>query len=463
MLLLAVASGLAVYSAATPPRADLVVWCFAPTHANTYREPIPATRPGEKEMPSLLEQFRLATGKTARVDLIVSRALDIRLVSLFMSDTRGPAVPDLCEIEIGAVGSFFRPPVDQVGLLPLNDYLDKSGQGGRILASRLAVWSKIDPRNGRQIIFGIPNDVHPITITYRKDLFDAAGIALAAAVTWPQLQEKCLAYQRWRDGHGGHNTRTLELGTSSTEHLIALLLQRHINVVDNANRVHFDDPRVADTVAFYAQMVAGKNAIAGDVPSWQGMWAKALAAGEVSAILTPDWRAGYLRDPDVAPDLAGKVRMMALPVFDAGDAPTSTWGGTMAGIPRNCAHPDDAWKLLELLYLSPQGEAARLAAKSGIIPPLPDAWENPLYHQADAYFGGQKVNELYIALARQLPQRYVTPFSVQAQYSLTLVLHRAIGYIEARGAAGLRDACAGWLGQAQRDLQQRIDFARFDE
>ena len=64
----------------------------------------------------------------------------------------GTFVPDLCEIEIHSIGQFLRPLVDDIGLLPLNDFLEQSGWDRRIVASRLAPWSKTDPRTGRRIV-----------------------------------------------------------------------------------------------------------------------------------------------------------------------------------------------------------------------------------------------------------------------------------------------------------------------
>ena len=34
------------------------------------------------------------------------------------------------------------------------------------------------------MIFGVPHDVHPTTLTYRDDLFRQAGIDLSQAKTW---------------------------------------------------------------------------------------------------------------------------------------------------------------------------------------------------------------------------------------------------------------------------------------
>src|SRR5581483_4390894 len=123
-------------------------------------------------------------------------------------------------------------------------------------------------------------------------------------------------------------------------------------------------------------------------------------------------------------------------------------------IPRACKHPDEAYKLLRFLYLSPEGNEARLAVKSDIIPPVRSAWSDPAYHQPDPFFGGQKVDELYISLADQIPERFVTPYSTMGQVALAVVQNRAGSYVEAHGAAGLRQACAGWLAEAQRDLQR---------
>ena len=55
-----------------------------------------------------------------------------------MSNAADSRLPDLVEVEIGSIGNYFRPPVDDVGFLPLNDYLEKSGYADRILKSQFA-------------------------------------------------------------------------------------------------------------------------------------------------------------------------------------------------------------------------------------------------------------------------------------------------------------------------------------
>jgi ABC-type glycerol-3-phosphate transport system substrate-binding protein len=273
-----------------------------------------------------------------------------------------------------------------------------------------------------------------------------------------------LAFQAYWTGHGHPDRRAIALSTGGPDEIVEMLLQRHVNLIDGNQKLHFTDAKLLETVVFYAQLIAGPRAIGADVSAGVG-WTEDLARGNVCAVCTPDWKAGYIRE--FSPELRGEVRMMALPRFEEGDAPTSTSGGTMIGISRACPHPEEAWKLLEFLYLSPQANAARVAAGDEILPAIPEYWSDPVYHRRDPFFagtgGGQDVGDLYIRLAGEIPERIVTPYTFQAELVLVAVLHRAEEYVaEHGGTDGLGAACAGWLAEAQDDMQRRIDFGKFE-
>jgi ABC-type glycerol-3-phosphate transport system substrate-binding protein len=446
LLLAAAATGLLIWRRPAAPRPNLVIWSFAQTHVATLGYS-PRGSDGTQS-PSLLEQFQARTGLTAAISVMGQAGENIRLASAFMSGSSGPSVPDLCEIEINSIGQFLRSPVDDVGLLPLNDFLQKSGWDRRIIASRFAPWSKIDPRTGRRIIYGIPEDVHPVTITYRKDLFDEAGVDLRQAGTWSQFQALGLAFQAYWANHGQPGRRAIALSNNSSDELVEMLLQRHINLIDSTNQLHFTDPKLLETLVFYAQLIAGARAI-GAEPSPGVEWTQDFDRGDVCAICSPDWKAEDLHQ--FTPDLAGKIAMMPLPRFDPGDAPTSTLGGTMIGICRTCPDPERAWQLLEFLYLSPQSHQAAIAAGDDVLPAIPEYWSDPAYHTPDG--------DLYVQLAPQIPERVVTPYTYQAELALAVVLHRAKEYLGAHDSGdGLKEKCAGWLAEAQEDIRRRIDF-----
>src|SRR5581483_2058886 len=111
------------------------------------------------------------------------------------------------------------------------------------------------------------------------------------------------------------------------------------------DRIYLNDPRVAQTMRIYADMVAGPDPAGTDFNPSPGLRYRDLANGDICAMITPDWEVSYVKR--YASDIPGKLAMMALPKFDPTDAPTASWGGTMIGIPRDCRDPEASWKLIE--------------------------------------------------------------------------------------------------------------------
>ena len=286
--------------------------------------------------------YRGLASQSVGIDLIAPAALDVRLLSLFMFAQPTSSSPDLVEVDLGSVGKFFRPSVGEVGFIPLNDYLKRSGWINRIMQSRFSPWSK------GETIFGVPNDLHPCTLTYRKDLFDQAGVDLGSTVGWIDLQQRCMAFQKYWLDHG-HRRVAMGLSSSGPDMLQVMLHQQHVHLVDADLSVHLNDPKVLRTLWWYAQAVAGPRQFATDLNSAPGQNARDLAAGDVCSLITPDWMVADLKQ--FGPEMRGKLRMMPLPRFAQEDARTASWGGTMMGITRTCRDPDAAWKVIESLYL----------------------------------------------------------------------------------------------------------------
>ncbi|HZL34062.1 MAG TPA: extracellular solute-binding protein [Tepidisphaeraceae bacterium] len=471
------------------PRKDCTLWVFADSHYRDYQE-------------YLRPQFERETGHSLGIDLVPLRALNMRLPVLFMSTTNAAELPDALELDAGSIGRYFRPPTADIGFLPLNHYLETSGfrriasldapghkgwnarligdgriytydgvrwifNSGRqspdawidrLLSSRLAPWSK----DG--VIFGVPHDVHPVTLCFRNDLFRAAGVPLvddagnSTVPTWRELHAKCLQFQAYWHSRGYPTRHAMELSDARSDVLDMMLLQRHVNLVDPDGTVHINDPKVAQTLVFYVSLVSGEQRIGAEAPDDGGLEYNDIAQGNLCALLTPDWKISSMRQQ--LPGMAGKMRMIPLPRFDPGDAPTSSFSGTMIGIPRGARNPDESWKLIEFLYLSDAGLAER--QRSGILPPLHEEWSRPEYHQSDPFFGNQKVMELYASLAPRVPVVYITPVMTMALGELSYVQSTAVHYARAHGPAGLEQRCQGWLDEAAADLRRRIRQARFE-
>ena len=134
----------------------------------------------------------------------------------------------------------------------------------------------------------------------------------------------------------------------------------------------------------------------------------------------------------------------------------------MGAIPKRCKDPEAAWKLLTHLYSSKQGIDTRWKT-TGILPAFKDLWAEPVFHEPDPYFGGQKVGELYIELAQQMPIRHVTSFSTVANTQLAMVLARAVELVDG-GLSGdaLEREIQSLLADAGKDLERRVEFGKFE-
>ena len=442
MLLIGLGSGIAVALRPGQPRADLTVWVFADSHYKCFQP--------------LVKNFSERHGVRVNLNILSARAESLRLAQLFMSDPQSDQIPDVAEMEIGLVARFFRPPVDQVGFLPLNERLKSSGWYDKIVEKRFAPWSKED------VIFGVPHDVHPCTITYRADLFEQAGVDLPAARTWPQFHEACLKFERYWKSRGFKYRHALELAEGSADNLQQMLLQRGLNGIDTYGNVYLDkDPRFAQTLAFYAQMVAGPRKISVQTPAGTAALTRDLTDGNICALITPDWRLTYIKRYGAAQ--FGKMRMMPMPVFDPTDKPTSTWGGTMIGITKASRNKELAWKLVEYLYFSEEGLQARKQFTE-ILPPIKSMWSDPYFHEPDPYFGGQKGGELLTALAVQIPPRYVTPATPIMSQALNDAVAEAVAYVNRHnGADGLQEWCERRLAAIAGDLRARMEQWRFEK
>ncbi|MEO6434584.1 MAG: extracellular solute-binding protein [Tepidisphaeraceae bacterium] len=440
MIVLSLLSGLMVLARPSAKKGQLTVWVFAHSHHRTY-------------MP-LCETFAREHNVTVNLELLNGRAMIVRLGQLFMADPTSEEIPDVLEMEISLVGRFFRPPREEVGFLPLDDRLDQTGWRQRLVQSRLSPWQK------EGVTFGVPHDVHSTTITYREDLFRQAGVDLAAAKTWKQFHDACFQFNQYWKQPGVKYRHAFELPEAASDFLQAMLLQRGVNPIDSYGKVFIDDPKVAQTLAFYATMVAGPRKVTAQTPAGIGARTKDISEGNICAFLTPDWDLTYVKQYGAA--VAGTMRMMPMPVFDPTDTPTTTRGGTMMGITRACKDPDLAWKLIEYLYFSRDGLEAR-QLESDILPPVRAFWSDPFYNRPDPFLGGQKGGALYVELADKIPKRYVTPVSGLATLALNDCLVKAVKYVNSRGEAGLEAACQRWLTAQADDLKARMKHMEFKE
>jgi cellobiose transport system substrate-binding protein len=308
----------------------------------------------------------------------------------------GTSVPDITGIKGEDVASFLP---NAARFLDLNDL------GFKKISSQYLGWKTklAQTEDGKQI--GFPIDIGPTALFYRADLFEKAGLptdpdkVAAEAKTWDdyfvlgtQLKKK-VPGTYLVNNIGAVFTMTVGQGT-----------QRFIDK-DNHFIGDQDHIRAAWTTAIRPYSL-GLDAKIND-NSWNAAVGKSLTT-ELGAA----WHA--LDIEQAAPGTKGKWRVCAMPGGPANQ------GGSYLALPRQCRNPEEAFKIISWI-LSPANDA-RGFTDAAIFPAAPAAYSMPAMTGPDAFFGGQKIIEVFGPAAKAIPDSYEAPAdaAVMAPYMTEL-------------------------------------------
>jgi arabinosaccharide transport system substrate-binding protein len=425
LLVLALLSGTWLAAHRPPAKtATLTFWTFANTHYDAYKEATPS--------------FEAAhPGVTVDLQLVAGSAVTTRLQAAFWADLD---VPDLVETEISSAGSFFRGPLKDVGFLDLTDRIHRSGLWDGMVHARFA------PYTNRGRIFGLPHDVHPVQIAYRRDLFEKEGVDVDKIRTWDDFirvgRKLTIPNQRYM----------IELADNDASRLEICLFQRNGGYFNPQGECILDNDVAVETMRWYVPLVAGPNKIGNSLGAGQ-ILTKAVEDGYLLSLVCPDWRSKSI-EKDI-PRMAGKMALMPLPAVTPGSRRTSTWGGTMLGITRHCRQADLAWQLAMHLYLD-KPQLAQRFRDTNIIPALRSAWNQPAFHEPRSYWSNQPLGDLYAQLAPEVPFQYTSPLIVTAKAKLGEAVVACVQYYNSHGEDGFADYARSRLHQSAEEVRAMI-------
>ncbi|MFF0013939.1 ABC transporter substrate-binding protein [Streptomyces sp. NPDC005374] len=315
----------------------------------------------------------------------------------------GSSVPDITGIKGEDIASFL-PNADR--------FLDLNDLGFKKLAPQYLDWKTklAQTEDGKQI--GFPIDIGPTAMYYREDFFAKAGVdtdpaKVAALVkTWEDYFQLGLELQKKNPGTYLVNN----LGTMF-DMTVGQGTQRFIDK-DNHFIGDQDHIRAAWTTSVRPYTL-GLDAKIND-NTWNAAVGKTLLT-ELGAA----WHA--LDIEQAAPQTKGKWRVCPMPVGPANQ------GGSYLALPKQCRNPEEAFKIISWI-LSPANDA-RGFTDAAIFPAAPAAYTTPAMTGPDAFFGGQKIIEVFGPAAKAVPLAYEAPAdaAVMAPYKTELT------NIEAKG------------------------------
>ncbi len=272
-------------------------------------------------------------------------------------------------------------------------------------------------------VYAMPWDSGPIVLFYRRDMFDKAGVDVAAIETWDDFVAAGQKVVAANEGAKFVSTN------GDTTWFRMLANQTGCAMFDpSAEQVTINQPPCVQALE-----TVGKVAKAGLFlqANW-GETLQALKADTLAASIYGGWYEGSLRG--AVPEQSGKWGIALMPAFEKGGSRASNLGGSALAIPAASKNPDAALAFLRFALGTPEGQIIQLKA-SGLVPTLPQAISDPYVKQPQPFWGNQPIWETVLGTLDKIKPWRGTQYFAEADNSFIPIFAEFMaGNIEAKAA-----------------------------
>ncbi len=221
----------------------------------------------------------------------------------------GTGAPDMVDVEIGRFPNYLQ---GEVPFFDMTSYVDPYRDD--IVPSRLSIYGQ-DGKN-----YGIPTHVGAAAIFYNTEILEAAGVDYTQIVTWDDYMEAGLKVVE-----AGYIMGAAETNNTST--LNAMLAQQGSDLVDDAGNPQVNTPEAIKAMTMIRDLYnAGVDQTipGGHVDTEEAYGV--MNNGEYASAIRPLWFMS--RYTNYMEDLAGKIAIAPIPVFEEGQPRSYGGGGT---------------------------------------------------------------------------------------------------------------------------------------
>jgi ABC-type glycerol-3-phosphate transport system substrate-binding protein len=306
--------------------------------------------------------------------------------------TAGEGGCDLCPMEQKDISRF----VYGGGLLDVTErvqpYLEDIPAG---------IWETVTGPDGR--IYGLPTDVGPVVMYYRRDVFELAGLpsdpesVTELVSTWDNYLTAC---QTIKDNTGldcFHNSRS----NNDARTYEMMLWSQGLGYFNEAGELTVASP---DNVAALELMAEfWDRELVTDHSSWTDEWYAGFSSFDepVASIVIAAWMELFL-PTWIAPDTAGLWGVALMPAGSADNAARAALdGGSAVFILTHSDQIEAAWALAE--YAKSGYESDLAWRENGNFPAASGVYEDPIMLEPDPFFAGQVTNPVYLESLNSVP------------------------------------------------------------
>ena len=284
----------------------------------------------------------------------------------------GVGAPDIVDINITWFANFVQ---EDCQLVPLNDIVEPVLD--HVVTSRFDLYAV----NGNY--YGIPTHVGATVMYYNTELIEAAGITMDevnAVTTWDQYLE---LGRKFKAAMGDDKAWTA-YETMNQRPFWPLMNSIGTDYINEDGEVIMDCPEnIALLEWMYSVFQEGIAVAAPGGDLINESFYQWMNGGNCASVLMPSWYMSRLID--FMPDLAGKIAMRPVPVFEEGQAHSTAVGGTPTCITNQCVDVDVAKEFLALAKLSDEG-SINIWKSCAFDPVNLNVWNSPELAEHNDYF-----------------------------------------------------------------------------
>ena len=256
---------------------------------------------------------------------------------LLIACQAGKGAPDIADIELSRYGTFLKDGY----LLPINDAVEPYADD--VIMSRIEMYG-----DGTGNWYGIDFHLGASVAYYNMDIMNAAGIDPATIVTWDDYFEAGKVVLE----KTGKPMCAVEINDLFLPQL--MMLEKNAQFIDADGNPNIATQEHADVINFIRELSeAGVCIIAPGGGFHEEAWYGFLNGEGVASVCMPLWYMG--RFTDYCPDLAGKMAIYEIPVWNEGDVREVLQGGTGTSVIKYTQHEQLAKDFLAFAKLSPEG------------------------------------------------------------------------------------------------------------
>lgn len=247
-------------------------------------------------------------------------------------------------------------------------------------------------------VVGFPWDAGPVALFYRRDYFEQAGINAEDIKDWDDFIEAGKKVMETCKTPSGDPVKMLPIAPNGSNFWRMLLTENNAGFFDSEGNTVVNSPEAIECMEIAKKVYDAGIAL--NYTDW-GEYEGVVVNETVATIPEAVWMIGTIKDK--GPDQSGKWGVLALPAIPGKAASGSTNGGSNIVIPSASANVDTAKDFVKFAMTDEQLQVDGFV-NYGLYPSYIPAYSNATFSEADEFFGGQKIYEIFIELGKTVPQ-----------------------------------------------------------